>query len=182
MIAFDVPVPAAEDAAGAGEAIVVVAETREPAERFDELEEQVEGSVLEATGAAIDHVVLVPPGTVLKTSSGKLRRRETRELYLDGKLRRAKEPPWVLAGIALASGWARARASLTRAGSWLYSLYASAVVAGFAGCVLFCVALVSRSREGAWRFARRGLRLVFKVAGIPVRRLGPPCLPRARRW
>ena len=54
--------------------------------------ERLAGAVTERVAAAVDvppdQVVLVPPGAVPKTSSGKVRRAATRELYLAGALGR----------------------------------------------------------------------------------------------
>ena len=37
--------------------------------------------IAKATGLAVDEVVIVPAGTIPKTSSGKLQRRKARQLY-----------------------------------------------------------------------------------------------------
>jgi len=79
-----------DDAAGT-EQIVVVAETREK----DELaREMLEGRVTEIVTAKVgvppDRVALVLPGAVPKTSSGKIRRRETRQLYVDGGINKVR--------------------------------------------------------------------------------------------
>ena len=84
VAAFGVP-----DAALGTERLVVVAETRatEPARR-----EQIRREVLERVAGALgvppDTVVLARPGSVLKTSSGKVRRGATRDAYLAGALER----------------------------------------------------------------------------------------------
>ena len=73
------------------EQVVVVAETRA---RSREEREKIEADVIErvatATGGPPDIVRLAPPGSVLKTSSGKIRRNDTRALYLSGALGRAR--------------------------------------------------------------------------------------------
>ena len=51
------------------------------------LEREVGRSVANAIGAAPDRVVVLPPGTVQKTTSGKLRRAAMREAYMSGALR-----------------------------------------------------------------------------------------------
>jgi acyl-CoA synthetase (AMP-forming)/AMP-acid ligase II len=43
-------------------------------------------AVLAATGLKADEVVVLEPGTLPRTSSGKLRRRETLRRYLGGEL------------------------------------------------------------------------------------------------
>jgi thioester reductase-like protein len=47
---------------------------------------QVRGALFESHGLRIDEVALVPPRTLLKTSSGKLRRAACREAYIQGTL------------------------------------------------------------------------------------------------
>ncbi|MGE5326395.1 MAG: AMP-binding protein, partial [Deltaproteobacteria bacterium] len=84
------------DEATGTERLVVAAETRET--RADELE-QIETTVIEKIDAMLgippDLVLLVRPHAIPKTSSGKIRRNETRNLYLSGKLNAGKKAPWV---------------------------------------------------------------------------------------
>ena len=77
------------------ERLVILAETRETgAARLSELNDAVSQSVRGATGESADEVVLVRPSTILKTSSGKIRRGDTRALFERGEhLRRM--PPWL---------------------------------------------------------------------------------------
>ena len=77
------------------ERLVVVAETRarSPAAR-DRLVRDVIERVAAAVEVPPDVVALVPPGAVLKTSSGKVRRTETKQLYLAGTLGREPETRW----------------------------------------------------------------------------------------
>lgn len=70
-------------------------------------------AVLAATGLAVDEVIAVPPGTLPRTSSGKLRRGETLRRHLAGELRPpAPVTPLRLAGAVARSGLAFARARL----------------------------------------------------------------------
>jgi 1-acyl-sn-glycerol-3-phosphate acyltransferase len=64
------------------ERLVIVAETREtdPALRGD-LRRRIARAGLEQLTVGVDDIVLAPPHTVLKTSSGKLRRSAIRQLY-----------------------------------------------------------------------------------------------------
>ena len=66
------------------EEIAAVVETRETdVERKNELVRAARKQVINATGMPLRHVILVPPGGVVKTSSGKLARRATRERHSD---------------------------------------------------------------------------------------------------
>lgn len=66
------------------ESVVVVAETRQT--DTGRLRSAVARRVLDAVGVPARDVVLVPPGTLPKTSSGKLQRARCRERYLAGTL------------------------------------------------------------------------------------------------
>lgn len=60
------------------EAVYVVAETRADAAEHAALSERVR-EMLRANGITVDRVILIPPGELPKTTSGKLRRREVAE-------------------------------------------------------------------------------------------------------
>ncbi len=78
------------------EELVVVAETRtkDPQTRA-RLVAEVRRRVHSIVRVAPDAVELVPPHTVPKTPSGKLRRVECRDRYLDGRLTPRRPPAWV---------------------------------------------------------------------------------------
>lgn len=68
------------------QSIVVVAEVK--ADRHDDLAREITRVVTESVGIPPKEVVLVEPGTVPKTSSGKLQRSACRLQYLEGSLAR----------------------------------------------------------------------------------------------
>lgn len=77
VVAFSVP-------SGGGERAVVVLEAEEAlAERISA---EVPGRVRDEVGVVVSAVTCVPRGSIPKTSSGKLRRAETRQRWLDGSL------------------------------------------------------------------------------------------------
>jgi 1-acyl-sn-glycerol-3-phosphate acyltransferase len=78
VAAFSVP---SKD--GSGERLVVVFETRTPSPA---LLAQVGQVVTRAVGVGPDQVLALPPGTIPKTPSGKIRRAECGQLLLKGKL------------------------------------------------------------------------------------------------
>jgi fatty-acyl-CoA synthase len=73
-------------AEGDTESVVVVAETRAPRARWDQIVASIRTGVQQRVGIRPDRVVMVPPGTLPKTSSGKLQRSRTRERYVSGEL------------------------------------------------------------------------------------------------
>jgi acyl-CoA synthetase (AMP-forming)/AMP-acid ligase II len=101
VVAFGVP-----DAVTGTEAVVVVAETRQPEAGHEALGRQIANAVQEAMGLRPDHVRLVPPGAVPKTSSGKLQRSHSRDLWLAGDWQAPEDPNLVhkakLVGLAIA--------------------------------------------------------------------------------
>lgn len=68
--------------------IVIISEVREPLSRDrQELRDEIRDRILRKLGVIVDDVVLVQPGTLTKTSSGKRRHRYFKKLYLDGGLK-----------------------------------------------------------------------------------------------
>jgi acyl-CoA synthetase (AMP-forming)/AMP-acid ligase II len=81
---------------GGTERLVVLAETRiTDRATQSRLVDDVRRAVIAAIGEPPDDVVLTPPHVVLKTSSGKTRRAETRALYERGEHTKGRPPPWV---------------------------------------------------------------------------------------
>lgn len=70
---------------GHAEQVVVCAEAKETADASSLIQE-IRGRVMEAVGIKIDEVVLLAPGSLPKTSSGKLQRRQARQMYIEGTL------------------------------------------------------------------------------------------------
>ncbi len=95
-----------------GEVLVLFVETRKGVterERRD-LPEACRKAVLAACGLAPDRVVVLAPGTLPRTSSGKLRRQETVARYL----RQALEPPSRVTPLRLAGALARSGLAYAR--------------------------------------------------------------------
>ena len=93
-----------------GEELVLLVErtTDDPA-----LGEKIRARLLERTGIRPDQVHLLAPGTLPRTSSGKLRRAEALRLHLQGSLRAPRKVTFLgLVGEAARSMAARLRAGL----------------------------------------------------------------------
>jgi len=76
------------DAVGRGtQQVVIVAEVRNPSDRSTTaIAGDIRREVFIHLGVTADEVLLVGPGVLTKTSSGKRRHRHFRRLYLDGHL------------------------------------------------------------------------------------------------
>ncbi len=91
------------------EALALFVEHREDASaaQIEALPAAAAAAVLEATGLRCDLVLALPPGTLPRTSSGKIRRAETLRRHLEGDLRPPKRvTPIYLAGVLARSGLA----------------------------------------------------------------------------
>jgi len=90
VAAFGVPDPEAGT-----ERLVVVAESRETTpDGHERLRARAVDRVVAALGIPPDIVVISPPGAILKTSSGKIRRGATREAFISGSLGRRRPALW----------------------------------------------------------------------------------------
>jgi acyl-CoA synthetase (AMP-forming)/AMP-acid ligase II len=101
---------------GQGEELFVFAE-RARGDRSPDLEERVKSRVVARTGLVPAAVRVLPAGTLPRTSSGKLRRAETRRLHQLGALRKPARvgiPRLTLAMLRSALGFARARRHVGR--------------------------------------------------------------------
>ena len=100
-----------------GESLVLFVEISHEATAAEKeaLAEACREAVLGTTNLFPDHVVALAPGTLPRTSSGKLRRGETLRLYLAGELTSlSPETPLRLAGTMARSGLAAARMPLEK--------------------------------------------------------------------
>jgi len=163
----------ARDPDSGTERLVLVAETRET--RRPEKERLRALALKRATeilGMPPDEVFIVPPHTVLKTSSGKIRRSAMRELYEQGELERAA--PSVtrqLARLALASIGPRLRRFRRQLLDLAWAGWAHLLFWLLAPVVWLAVVLLPG--EGLrWKIVRRGARLLLKGAGVPLKVTG----------
>lgn len=174
-----VAVFSAQASPGGGERIVVVAETRETGEqRRRQLHGAIDALAVDLIGGTADDVVLAPPHSVLKTSSGKLRRAAMRTRYEQGYLGPAAPPVWrqllALAGRAAAARLRRVMYILARPlyGLWLWTALGILVLAALIGAFML--------RAEPRRRTLRGLaRLMTRATGIPLRGVGLEHVPSA---
>ncbi len=165
------------DEAAGTERLIVVAESREtdPLRRAAIVSAMVE-QVNTGLGLPPDRTELIPPGSLPKTSSGKLRREETKQLYLAEKLAAKRPPAWMqiirLGAVGGMRGAGRAIASGSRRTlEVFYGIYFWAV---FAAWIVPVWAIVHffRDERAAGRFTSRALRALFALVGCPVRVAG----------
>jgi len=168
------------DPATGTERLVVLAEVR-PIAAADRssLRDAVSRAVIDAIGEPPDDIVLAPPHTVLKTSSGKIRRSACRALYEKGGV--GPRPPGARSQIlrlAADAMVARLRQLGTTTGRVLFGLWATLAfwLLAPAGWTL---AVLSPSPSRAWALSRMAARTLFRLTGIPLTVEGLENLPEA---
>jgi fatty-acyl-CoA synthase len=161
----------AADAAVAGtERLIVVAETPEkdaaaqPAHRPRDRR----ASLARRIGLPPDSVKMLPPRSIPKTSSGKLRRDQTRRLYLAGKLGAAQPPAWLQATRLITASAVRAAQSAPRGiVQKLYGIYTLVLFAVWIVPVWIAVYLAP-SRRVAANITSLALRVYLALIGCRV--------------
>ena len=159
------------------EKLVVVAESRESdPSRRSRIAAAVAHEVSTGLGLPPDRVELIPPGSIPKTSSGKLRREETRQLYIAGTLSAKKPPAWLQIARLGTAGTAKTilrdtvrivRRSLEILyGVYFLLLFAVWIVPACSGVLLF------KDHRAAGRYTSAAVKLLFFLAGIRVRVIG----------
>ncbi len=166
-----------KDEASGTEKLIVVAESRErePSRRAA-IAAAVTEQVSQGLGLPPDRVELIPPGSIPKTSSGKLRREETKQLFLAGKLAAGKSPAWVqiarlaMAGAARTTG-EKIIAGVRRGLEILYGLYFAPVFLVWIVPTWTIVHFIKDYRK-AGRFTSAALKILFALIGCRVRVIG----------
>lgn len=160
------------------ERLVVLAETREAdAAARATLREAIAHVSVDVLGEPPDDIVLASPHTVLKTSSGKIRRAASRVLYEAGLVGvRSSAVWWQVARLLIRAALAQSRRRLLRAGEALHAAYAWALFWPFA-LVTWLVTAVTPRPARAWSIGRAAARLLLKMTGIPLVVRGTENLP-----
>ncbi len=173
-----VAVFASADPAGGPERLVVLAETRETDdEATAALRSDVVATTVDLLGTSPDEVILAPPRTVLKTSSGKIRRAASREAYEQGLAGRRVGPMrWQLAHLRLRGALAPLRQLRRGCVAVAFAVYAWTLLAAVAVPLLVLLAVIPR-QVWRWRVARRAVRLLARLTGTAVAVHGLDRLP-----
>ncbi|MDH3669848.1 MAG: AMP-binding protein [Gammaproteobacteria bacterium] len=162
------------------ERLLILAETRETeAGVLDTLRKQINSVIVDLIGMPPDDVVLAPPRTVLKTSSGKLRRAASRELYESGRLDARKHGAWwQLAHFA----WTGLLPQLHRlkrlVGELIYAGYVWILFILVAPLTWLSITLLPRA-SWSWAVLRAAGRLLLWLSATRLRVEGLSNIPRA---
>ncbi len=157
------------DSASGTERVVVVAETRATSkDDLGRIENEVILRVTEAAGLPPDQVELVPPQSIPKTSSGKIRRNETRRLYESGALRATRRAPWLqIARLWIENLEVYLYLSLRRSARGLARLYSSLMLSAL-GYTFGTFTRLMPGLGAKSAFTRLVARAVLALGGRPV--------------
>ena len=161
------------DESSGTEKMVVVAETRERGKaRLASIASAVTELVLQGLGLPPDRVELIPPGSIPKTSSGKLRREETRQLYIAGTLSVSRPPAWVQIARLGASSAVRNigkyfSSGVKRGFEILYGFYFIFIFAIWIAPT-WTILLLIKDQARAGRVTSAALKILFAVIGCRV--------------
>lgn len=136
-------------------------------------------AVVDVLCSPADRIVLAPPGSVLKTSSGKIRRGATRQRYLQGTIGRRRRVWWQVTRFAVGGIGTRLRRAGRALSNTLFGVWCWTAFAAVALPTLLVVSLLPRQ---AWRraAARRGVIALLRITGTPLAVHGRERLPRDR--
>jgi len=156
------------DASTGTERVVVLAEMRDKdASRHDDLKRMINELAVGLVGAPADDIVLAPPGTVPKTSSGKIRRVAAREYYERGPTAVMGGAVWLqFARLVLAGAAPQLRRGLRTLGGALFALRGYIVF-----LILFPFALLGSLLlpvKNCWAVGKTVSRWFLFLSGIPV--------------
>jgi 1-acyl-sn-glycerol-3-phosphate acyltransferase len=166
-----------KDASSGTEKLVIVAESREEnAAKRAKIAAAINDEVSRGLGLPPDRVELIPSGSIPKTSSGKLRRDETKQLYAAGTLPAGRPPAWVQ--IARLGTGTFLREAARGVGRGILSILEK--IYGVYFCVVFILWIVPtwfivkqiNDEKAAGRFTSAALHVLFALAGIRLKVVG----------
>jgi len=175
-----VAVVGSKDARSGTERVVVLAETREtdPGKR-ETLRGRISELAVSIIGMPVDEIVLAPPYSVLKTSSGKIRHAASREVYERGDNTGTRAVWWQIVRLTWFAILPQARRTLRVATNLLYGAYVLLLLGLLGSITWFTCALVPRT-AWCWRLSHRMARLFYRLAGIRLTVRGLEHVPAGR--
>ncbi|HVK54248.1 MAG TPA: AMP-binding protein [Burkholderiales bacterium] len=162
------------------ERLIVLAETRETdPDRRNRLRAQINAVTIDLLGEPADDIVLAPVHSVLKTSSGKIRRSAVRERYERGLQEVAPRAAWrQVMRLAASDIEPVLRRVINTVAERAYAAYVWILFALLAPLAWVMVAVTPRP-DWAWRASGFIARVFFRLAGAPVTVVGKENLPES---
>jgi fatty-acyl-CoA synthase len=172
IVAFGV-----KDEGSGTEKLIIVAEARErDPKRRAAIAAGLTDQISRGLGMPPDRVEIIPPGNIPKTSSGKLRREETKKLFLRGTLCAERPPAWLQIARLGAASAIRSFGKMIGAGilRLLEIVYGVYFVVVFFLWIVPSWAIVNfiSDHRAAGRFTSSSLKILFTLMGCRVRVVG----------
>ncbi|MDE1464054.1 AMP-binding protein [Spartinivicinus poritis] len=163
------------------EQLVLVVETKlTDTAALAELHKAIREVCVASLDVPLDVIEFVPPRTIPKTSSGKIRRAATKELYEAGALSTKPKQLWLqLFALAAAGMGSRVRRSWQRVGAALYAGYWWFMLGLIAASLWGLVIILPRRR---WRHSavHGAAWLFFHLVGTPLKLAGNVIVPKEK--
>ncbi len=160
------------------ERLIILAETRKKDEEaLERIRKSINTIVTDLAGTPPDEVVLAPPNTVLKTSSGKIRRNASRDIYERKGIGKPQQAVWLqLARFTLKGLQPRLRSSFQQLqaalyASWCWLLYC--LLAPVVGVLVFILPV----EKPRWTVMRLAVKFLAALTGTKIMVNGLDNLP-----
>jgi len=177
-----VAVFASSDNQTATERLIILAETRSDDENIkQQLQTSVNTLATDLIGSPADEVVLAPLNSVLKTSSGKIRRTANREAYENGNIGKSvSSVPMQIFRLSFLGLFAESKRVFRYANNWLFAAYAWGCYAVLAP-IVWISASVLPVFSWRWSIMRKCSRLLAKLTRVSLHVNGMENLPSAEQ-
>ncbi len=161
------------------ERVIVLAESRtKNAETVVELKKKITSVAVDLLEMPPDEIIIAPPGTVLKTSSGKIRRTASRDVFEKGNIGKAKRAVWSqVARLALSGILPQLRRSMRQISETVYSGYCWTLF-GLVGTLVWLLIMILPSPGWRWSLTRRAARLIILLSGTRLTVRGAGNVPQ----
>ena len=160
------------------ERVIVLAETRElDAMARATLQARAHEVTADVAGTPPDEIVLAPPHTVPKTSSGKIRRSAAKELYESGHIGPSQRALWLqILRLSLAGVGPQLKQIVARLGDVIYAAWWWTVV-GPAFLLAWLAVLTIPRLSWRWKVVRAIARAGLMMIGVPISVVGLERIP-----
>jgi len=167
-----------EDKKSKTERLIILAETRELEETvLEKLRGAINALTTDLAGSPPDEIILAPPNTVLKTSSGKIRRAASKELYESGTIGKVKTGvPWQFFRLAISSIFPQIRRTSQYIKEYAFATYSWSVFFILAPIVWLTATFFPRFNI-RWSVVCGCARILAKLTRTPLTLNGLEHLP-----
>jgi 1-acyl-sn-glycerol-3-phosphate acyltransferase len=160
------------------ERLIILAETRKKdVQALAQIKGTINTIVTDLVGTPPDEVVLAPPNTVLKTSSGKIRRNASRDIYERGLIGKEQHAVWLqLARLTLQGLQPRFQNSIRQIQATLYASWCWLLYSFLAPAVAIFV-LTLPAEKPRWSVMRAAVKILARFSSTKIILQGVDNLP-----